>query len=80
MLIPKGVPLIVNTEIVLSEATKISPVIQQARKSTILSCRVSTRRIREKSERSQIIILPIEHPETRTPYSGMDRKTSTGEP
>ena len=59
----------VKTEIDFSDATKISPVIQHALKSTIFSLSVSTNRISSQLDISHIMIRPDEQPETRIPYS-----------
>ena len=67
--LPSGVPLIVKTEIDFSDATKISPVIQHALKSTIFSFSVSTNRISSQLDISHIMIRPDEQPETKIPYS-----------
>ena len=60
-----------------SEATKISPVIQHALKSTIFSLSVSTKRINSQLDMSHIIIRPDEQPETKIPYSCIARNTKT---
>ena len=65
--------MIEYTEICFEEATKMSPVIQQALMSIISPLWTPRRRISLKVDTSQMFTLPSLQPEIRTPYSGRQR-------